>query len=160
MSGYARTRTDRADEPPNELRLFVYGTLLAGERDHPLLAGAEFQRRALTSPRYTLVDLGVYPALVASGRVAVHGEVYLVSKQHRFATDVKKECPVLFHRAQVELEDGTTAEAYLMREEQVRGKRRLAAGDWRQRFAPRVYAYGPPSPSPLAPLSRRARRRI
>jgi gamma-glutamylcyclotransferase (GGCT)/AIG2-like uncharacterized protein YtfP len=137
-------------DAPNELRLFVYGTLLSNERDHALLGGATLVGPVRTAPIYALVDLVVYPALIGSGRVSVHGELYLVSKRHRFAVDVKKECPVLFHRRTVELEDGTEAETYAMHDEQVRGKRRIANGDWRNRFAPRTYPYGPVSPSPLA----------
>jgi gamma-glutamylaminecyclotransferase len=141
-------------DAPNELRLFVYGTLLSGERDHGLLAGATFVGPVRTVPEFALVDLVVYPALVAPGRVAIVGELYLVSKKHRFTLDVKKECPVLFHRRTVRLEDGE-AEAYAMRDEQARGKRRIANGDWKNRFAPKTYAYGRVSPSPLARGARR-----
>ncbi len=121
----------------NELRLFVYGLLLRGEREHDLLHGAELVGAVRTAPTYTLVDLGTYPALVLSGCVPVAGELYLVSRKHRFAIDVKRQCPVLFHRTVVRLADGSEAEAYAMREDQVRGKRRIANGSWRERFAPR-----------------------
>jgi gamma-glutamylcyclotransferase (GGCT)/AIG2-like uncharacterized protein YtfP len=117
--------------------LFVYGLELQGEREHDLMAGAELLGVVRTLPRYTLVDLGVYPSLLAGGTASVTGELYRADKQVRYTLDVKKECPVLFHRGTVELEDGTTAETYFMREEQVRGKRRLRHGSWKERFAPR-----------------------
>jgi gamma-glutamylaminecyclotransferase len=138
----------------NDLRLFVYGLLLEGEREHGLLDGADFVAKIRTEPTHTLVDLGVYPALLGRGTVAVSGELYLVSRKHRFAIDVKKECPVLFHRIEVRLEDGTLAEAYAMRDEQVRGKRRLWQGDWRQRFAPRPRAEATQPSSPFLRGSR------
>jgi gamma-glutamylcyclotransferase (GGCT)/AIG2-like uncharacterized protein YtfP len=122
---------------PADLRLFVYGTLLSGEREHDLLAGADFAGPAVTLPKYTLVDLGVYPALVPRGAVAVTGELYLIDRKLRFALDVKREVPVLFQRIAMELANGEPAEAYAMRDEQVRGRRRLHGGDWRTRFAPR-----------------------
>lgn len=135
--------------------LFVYGLELQGEREHDLLAGSELVGVVRTLPRYTLVDLGVYPSLLDGGTVAVTGELYRVDKQVRFTLDVKKECPVLFYRSQVELEGGVVAETYFMREEQVRGKRRLRHGSWKERFAPR------PRPADLGgPLVGYARRRF
>jgi gamma-glutamylcyclotransferase (GGCT)/AIG2-like uncharacterized protein YtfP len=83
------------------------------------------------------VDLGLYPALLLEGETSVTGELYLVTRAQRFQLDVKKECPALFQRSVVKLADGSQAEAYVMREEQVRGKRRLKQGDWRGRFAPK-----------------------
>lgn len=115
----------------------MYGLLLAGEREHPLLEGSAFLGAATTLPRYTLVDLGVYPALLDRGSVAIVGELYGISRKQRFTLDVKKEVPVLFQRIVVQLADGTAAETYAMKDEQVRGKRRLANGDWQNRFAPR-----------------------
>lgn len=129
-----------------DIRLFVYGSLLQGERDHALLDGAELVGAVRTAPVYTLVDLGPYPALVENGRVSVAGELYLIDKKQRFSIDVKMECPVLFQRIEVRLADETVAETYAMRDEQVRGKRRLAHGDWRRRFAPRTRPESVPGP--------------
>jgi gamma-glutamylcyclotransferase (GGCT)/AIG2-like uncharacterized protein YtfP len=122
----------------DDVLLFAYGSLLPGERDHELMAGATLIGPARTRPGYKLVDLGVYPALLVGGDASVVGELYRIDKKRRFAIDVRKECPVLFHRTSVTLEDGTVAEAYAMLEDQVRGKRRIAGGDWRRRFEPRA----------------------
>ncbi len=141
--GRFRPRTTRsrllasAAAMDDEIRLFVYGSLLGGERDHALLASAEPLGKARTEAAYTLIDLGVYAALVEGGKVAIAGELYRIDRKLRFALDVKRECPILFQRIKIRLEDGTQAEAYAMREEQVRGKRRLSHGDFRRRFAPR-----------------------
>jgi gamma-glutamylcyclotransferase (GGCT)/AIG2-like uncharacterized protein YtfP len=127
---------------------------MQGERDHALVAAAEFVGVVKTQALYKLVDVGPYPALLTGGTLAVEGELYVVDAKQRFATDVKYECPVLFQRIAVTLEDGTTAEAYAMREDQVRGKRRLFYGDWRKRFQPR-----PRADSVGGPLVRAARER-
>ncbi len=119
-------------------RLFIYGTLLPGERDHSLLAGAELLGPALTEPRFQLVELNVYAVLIPDGAVAVHGELYAVDLQTRRAIDVARQVPILFQRETIRLADGTDAETYLMTPDQVRGKRRLGHGDWRKRFAPPV----------------------
>jgi gamma-glutamylcyclotransferase (GGCT)/AIG2-like uncharacterized protein YtfP len=117
-------------------RLFVYGSLMTGERDHALLVDARLLGPANTASRYTLVDLGVYPALLVEGTTSVVGELYLVDPKTRFETDVKKECPVLFERIEIALDDGSAAEAYSMAEDKVRGRRRIKNGSWKNRAAP------------------------
>jgi gamma-glutamylcyclotransferase (GGCT)/AIG2-like uncharacterized protein YtfP len=119
-------------------RLFVYGTMLPGEREHALLASAELLGPATTEARFQLVDLGLYAALIEDGKVAVHGELYALDLQARRAIDIARQVPILYQRATIRLADGTDAETYLMTADPVRGKRRLAHGDWRKRFAPAV----------------------
>jgi len=124
-------------------RIFFYGTLLPGERDHAFLAEAELIGPAQTEPLYQLVELNVYAALVPDGKVAVHGELYAVTLETRRRIDVSRQVPILFQRAAIRLADGSQAETYLMTADQVRGKRRLAHGDWRKRFAPAVERQAP-----------------
>jgi len=116
--------------------MFFYGTMLPGERDHSLLADAEPLGSALTPAIYQLVELNVYAALVPDGKTAVVGELYALDLQTRRKLDVSRQVPILFQRATIRLADDSEAEAYLMTTDQVRGKRRLAHGDWRKRFAP------------------------
>lgn len=120
----------------DQVRLFDYGSLMHGERDHALLAAATLVGEARTLAAYHLVDLGIYAALIAGGDVSVVGELYLIDRKSLFFVDVSKQCPALFERNRITLEDGTFADAYLMPEERVRGKRRLKGGSWRGRFAP------------------------
>lgn len=122
-------------DPSPTHRLFTYGSLLEGERDHTLLQGARPLGPARTRASYYLVDLGVYAALVPGGTTAVSGELYELDRKALAAIDRAKEHPVLFRRGSVELEDGSSAEAYLMTEDKVRGRRRLRGGDWRTRFS-------------------------
>jgi gamma-glutamylaminecyclotransferase len=128
-----------------DVRLFVYGLLLQGEREHALLEGARLLGEARTTPQHTLVDLDFYPVLLTSGSVAIVGELYQVTRQLRFKLDVHHQCPALFRRVTVRLEDGTEAETYAMDDEKVRGKRRLKNGSWRGRFEPRRSG-APPGP--------------
>ncbi len=123
--------------------MFFYGTLLPGERDHALLASAELIGPALTEAAYQLVELNVYAALVADGKVAVHGELYAVDLETRRKIDVSRQVPILFQRAKIRLADGSDAETYLMSSDQVRGKRGLAHVDWRKRFAPTLERRAP-----------------
>jgi gamma-glutamylcyclotransferase (GGCT)/AIG2-like uncharacterized protein YtfP len=137
-----------------EVRLFVYGLLLQGEREHALLEGAPLLGPAQTLAEHTLVDLDFYPALLATGQVAVQGELYGISRELRFKLDVHHQCPALFRRITVKLADGSVAETYAMDDEKVRGKRRLRAGSWRGRFEPRK------SSVPPGPMTQYAKKRF
>lgn len=142
------------DPSPPEVRLFVYGLLLQGEREHALLEGAPLLGEARTVPEHTLVDLDFYPVLLVGGHVSIVGELYGVSRHQRFKLDVHHQCPVLFRRIKIKLTDGTEAETYAMDEDKVRGKRRLKNGSWRGRFEPRK------SSVPPGPMTEYARKRF
>lgn len=141
-------------EPEATVRLFVYGLLLQGEREHALLDGAQLLGEARTAPEYTLVDLSFYPVLLLGGHVEVQGELYAVSRELRFKLDVHHQCPALFRRVSVKLADGSQAETYVMDDDKVRGKRRLRGGSWRGRFEPRK------SSVPPGPMTEYARKRF
>lgn len=143
-------------EPDGTVRLFVYGLLLQGEREHGLLEGAPLLSlgEVRTAPEHTLVDLDFYPVLLVGGNVAVAGELYSVSRELRFKLDVHYQCPALFRRVSVNLADGTRAETYVMDDDKVRGKRRLRGGSWRGRFEPRK------SSVPPGPMTEYARKRF
>src|SRR5688500_9142066 len=120
----------------DRLLVFAYGSLREREPDHAALEGAEFLGTTHTVPNYRLVDLGVYPAMLELAGLRDLDELFAVAREIRPRLDVLKEVPVLFQRVAISLEDGRVAEAYVMREQQVRGRRRLRVEDWKGRFAP------------------------
>ena len=94
--------------------LFVYGTLKRGERNHRLLADQRFVRSAATAPGFRLYDLGPYPAMVPDADAGpVQGELFSVSECTTAELDDVEGVPDLFDRRRVELDDGTSAWAYL-----------------------------------------------
>ena len=111
--------------------LMVYGTLLLGEPNHPRMDGATFVREARTEPRFTLTDLGPFPALREGGTVSVAGEVYEVTPEHLAALDRFEGVPRLYERTAVRLADGSFAEAYVQRMTSYRTPGVIASGDWR-----------------------------
>ena len=58
--------------------VFVYGTLKRGHVRHFALAGQRFLGEAKTLPRYRMVNLGSYPAIVEPGSFAISGELWEV----------------------------------------------------------------------------------
>lgn len=68
-------------------RVFVYGTLLAGEPNHRLLSGARLVTEACTKPAFELRDLGAFPGLMRGDAHAVAGEVHEVDEPRLTALD-------------------------------------------------------------------------
>jgi gamma-glutamylcyclotransferase (GGCT)/AIG2-like uncharacterized protein YtfP len=112
-------------------RVFVYGTLLRGLRNHHLLAGATFAGPARTERRYTLYDMGGYPALVEGGATSVTGEIWEVDEATLAALDRLEQHPTWYERRPLHLIGHIAVEGYLMPRTAVAGRPRVASGDWR-----------------------------
>lgn len=114
-------------------RVFVYGTLLAGEANHGLLARARFVGAARTPAGYALHDLGAYPAMIAGGGDAIVGEVYDVDAATLQALDELEDHPTYYQRTVIALADGAPAATYLLSATDVAGHAVIASGSWRAR---------------------------
>ena len=114
-------------------RVFVYGTLRAGEPNHYLLDHHAMVRRARTEPAFELVSLGAFPAMIAGGATAVVGEVYDVDAVTLAALDRLEGHPRFYRRTRIALEDGAAVETYLLAPEQVEGRPVIDSGNWRAR---------------------------
>lgn len=114
-------------------RVFVYGTLLAGEPNHRVLTGARLVAKARTEPAFELRDLGPFPGLVSGGAHAVAGEVYEVDEATLAALDRLEGHPRFYRRTRIALDDGSLVQTYLLPPEQVEGRPVIASGNWRSR---------------------------
>lgn len=114
-------------------RVFVYGTLLAGEPNHRLLVGARLVAAARTKPVFELRDLGGFPGLVRGGAHAVANEVYEVDEPTLAALDRLEGHPRFYRRSRIALDGGATVETYLLAPEQVEGLPVIDSGSWRAR---------------------------
>lgn len=130
----ASRSSPRAREAEPRTRVFVYGTLLAGERNHHLLEGARLVAEARTQPAFTLYDFGGFPGMVAGGNHAVPGEVYEVDEPALAAMDRLEGHPRFYQRTSIRLEDGTAVQAYVLRPDQVSHLPIIPSGSWRERY--------------------------
>lgn len=112
--------------------IFVYGTLLRGESNHCELGAARFVADACTEPRYELVSLGHYPALLEHGTDAVRGEIFDVPDEWLGHLDLFEDVPTLYERKRVALTHGE-AIGYVMRRDVAGAAPRIESGDWRAR---------------------------
>lgn len=113
-------------------RVFVYGTLLAGEFNHRVLAGARFVCEARTQPEFCMYSLGGFPAVTAGSAVIV-GELYDVDADVLARLDQLEGHPRFYQRTPIVLDDGSSAETYLMRAERLAGRAVIESGSWRER---------------------------
>lgn len=113
------------------IRVFVYGTLLPGERNAHFLGECAVLGPATTEARFDLFDIGTYPGLVAGGSSSVVGIVYAVSPARLAWLDDLEECPGFYERAETALLDGEPAQSYLLPRERVpEGAVAIPDGDW------------------------------
>lgn len=145
-------------------RLFVYGTLKRGLRNHTMLSHCPFIGQAMTFARFYLVDLGAYPGMVPfratlvkrgvarSLCAPVRGEVYDISKSPSLLEklDDLEGVPFLFNREKISvLIDGLPMKepefdivwAYVFQSEDVLDKDRFlvprkGVHDWHPRIGP------------------------
>lgn len=119
---------------PDPTRVFVYGTLRPGERNHHFLATAEHLGAYITPPVFTLRDTGPYPAALDTGNTSVVGDVYAVDDDTFAALDVLEDYPVHYTRRLIDTDFGQ-AWIYLWIAERDPEWATIANGDWCRRHA-------------------------
>ncbi len=122
------------ETPPSgdHCQVFVYGTLMRGQRHADYLASSRFLGARTSPPRYRLVLIDYYPAMVAGGSRAIHGELYVVSAETMRMLDELEEHPEVYQRAQIVLQEGERAWCYLLPSERVGDAQPLDTGDFRR----------------------------
>jgi gamma-glutamylaminecyclotransferase len=125
--------SDPSTTTEQSLVLFVYGSLLRGQSNHFWMRAARYLGEASTEPRFELLDLGPFPALVAGGSTAVHGELYEVDAVLLARLDVFEDVPEMYRRDVVQLQGQASAQAYLLQPSHAQGRPRVPSGDWRKR---------------------------
>ena len=81
--------------------LFVYGTLKSGESNHNILECCSptlVSKTVESFPKFTLLDLGAYPAVIKTGNTSIHGEVYEIGDLS--SIDILEGHPQFYYREQ------------------------------------------------------------
>jgi len=117
--------------------IFTYGTLRRGYGNHPLLGDSKYLGDARTEPKFTMLNMGRFPGLVASGETAVVGELYEVDEDVLAELDHLEGHPNFYRRSPITVigDSGELAvQAYLLRNEWLDTESRIvASGDWANR---------------------------
>jgi gamma-glutamylcyclotransferase (GGCT)/AIG2-like uncharacterized protein YtfP len=114
------------------MRLFAYGTLLSGEGNHRVLGGSRLLGLRRTEPRYTLVSLGAFPALLVGGETSVAGEVFEVDDDTLAAVDRLEGHPHFYRRIRVRLLGGESVQGYVLARVRKGTYPMIKSGDWRE----------------------------
>ncbi len=127
-------RAIRGVENPFMARLFVYGSLQRGCSNAGLLEGAACLGPGSTADGHALVLYhDGFPALYRdqSGRGRVRGELYVVGSALLIELDAFEDVPDLYQREEIELADGSTAQAYIVTAEVASQFVAVQGGSWR-----------------------------
>ena len=129
----------------NNNPVFVYGTLMRGERANDLLRDADFAGDAVLRD-YATYDLGSYPGIVARKGEAVLGELYYVDGSTLKRLDEYEGEGSLYHRitVQVTTSDGENADALAYLYAHQVDESRLVRSRWNMKDSDPVWyaAYG------------------
>lgn len=112
----------------HQVKLFVYGTLKVGERNHLIMKSAEFLREDVVEDS-DLFDLGNYPMLVP-GKSAVYGEVYSIPLTTLIILDKLEENPNYYQRHWRHLKSRDYALIYEGDAEKVKNGSLILNGRW------------------------------
>jgi gamma-glutamylcyclotransferase (GGCT)/AIG2-like uncharacterized protein YtfP len=114
------------------MKLFVYGTLLSGEGNHRRLSASRLLGAQRTEPRYTLISLGRFPALLEGGDTSVSGEVYEVDALTLAALDQLEGHPHFYRRTSLALLGGESVQGYVLARVLNATYPLIPGGDWRE----------------------------
>jgi gamma-glutamylaminecyclotransferase len=130
------TETLEEEKPdPDTHIVFVYGSLMRGFRNHVLLTDARFIGEGASEPRFTMLHLGSFPALVEVGSTTIVGELYEVDDITLGRLDMLEGHPAFYYRKEIGTvtgEEGAfTALAYLLPKGHLDSRMIIESGNWR-----------------------------
>ena len=111
--------------------IFVYGTLKKGEGNHFLLNGSDYICATQTSGKFTLLDLGSYPAVIISPKnYFISGEIYEIDDYVLAQLDQLEDYPNYYIRRMIMTQAGMLAWMYYF--PAYHGELIMDSGDWSQ----------------------------
>jgi gamma-glutamylaminecyclotransferase len=116
-------------------RVFVYGTLLRGEPNHPVLGGCLLVAQARTRSEFTFHSLGGFPGMIRGSDIdhqVVIGEIYEVDRAALDRLDRLEGHPSFYERTEIVLECGSVVQTYLLARDRFGNEPRILSGSWRE----------------------------
>ena len=95
--------------------VFVYGSLKKGSHNHGVLGDSKMLGRGNTVEKFTMLDLGSYPAVIDGDDYVIQGELYEVRPLAFESVEFLEGYPEFYNRKEtpIILEDGTQHIAYM-----------------------------------------------
>jgi gamma-glutamylcyclotransferase (GGCT)/AIG2-like uncharacterized protein YtfP len=85
---------------------------------------------ANTKPNFTLVNLGLFPAMINKGNTSIRGEIYEVDDNTLRTLDSLEGHPNYYVRGKIQLQNGMEADAYVLPNRWIDSQSKIASGDW------------------------------
>ncbi len=114
--------------------VFVYGTLMRGQRNFHYLRESRFIGEFTTKNIYSMYRFDDYPAVCVNGRHAIQGEVFQIDDEQFTVLDALERYPDFYQRMVIDTDYGQ-AWMYIVSQELCRGRPRLQ-GIWGQADRP------------------------
>lgn len=111
--------------------VFVYGSLLDGLHNNPVLRDSPLLMEWTTKPEYTLTDQGAFPAVVEGGTTAIKGELYAVSQDVWESIEYLEGYPHYYGRITLETPCG---DAVMYTLDSTDRCAIVESGDWREYY--------------------------
>ena len=111
--------------------LAVYGSLKRGYFNSGRLASSKYLGDVLLSPKYTMIDLGGYPAVITGGATSIHCEVYQVSKE-TFIDIGRMEMSAGYKLMAIDTKFGKACLYIFAYPEEVKSRSKIVNGNWKQ----------------------------
>jgi gamma-glutamylaminecyclotransferase len=125
---------DKTKNDPNLPRVFVYGSLKAGQPNNRALAGATYLGRCYLEGPYKMVSLGHFPGVIETGvaedRNRILGEVYEVTEDVLHTLDLIEGHPSFYNRRKVAT-PWKNAWCYFLPREYLTTRQEVETGIWR-----------------------------
>jgi len=114
------------------INVFVYGSLKRGYWNHSLISGYMCTEAKTRDSRFTMVNLGAYPAVLNEGNNYIYGELYRnVSEDVMRNLDDLEGYPFFYNRMKVKLDSNDVAWMYFLEDrEQYLEYEVLVSGEW------------------------------
>lgn len=90
------------------MEIFVYGTLKRGHSNNRFLENANYVGDFHTEPKYHLVDMGYFPAIIEGGKGKIHGEVWKINDKILKNLDYLESEGLLYDRKIINVKDNSS----------------------------------------------------